>query len=515
MSSGWSRRTFLEMGILSMAGAAGRRPSARSVMASTSTAGPAAQGSTRDGIWRTGVADLVTSIRRREVSCVEVIDSHLQRIAAVNGSVNAVTAVLEEQARRAAEAADRALAQGALVGPLHGVPMTVKENVDLAGTATTEGVVALRDNVAREDSPHVAQLRRAGAIPIARTNLPDLGLRWHTDSSLQGATRNPWNASLTPGGSSGGDGVAVATGMTPLGLGNDYGGSLRYPAQCCGIATIRPSRGRVPFFSASQIRHEWPLTLQLFAVQGPLARRVRDVRLALAHMSSFDARDPWWTPAPLRGPRVSRPLRVALTVDPGSRGVDPDVAAGVRAAARALSDAGYDVTEAAPPVVTEAAQLWMQLVADEIRAIVADGVATIASSDAVAFLKHFLAANPSADPNGYMTGLARRNAIQRQWSMFFERFSLIVGPISTSQPFPVGHDLTSIEAVRGILESMRLVLSVSLLGLPAVAVPVGLARGIPQGVQIIGPLYREDLCLDAAEVIENASSALAPIDPRA
>lgn len=514
MSSEWTRRMFLELGILSMADVARRSVFAQAMVEPSSLVRHALQSSTGDEIWRMGVTDLVSVIRRREVSCMEVIDGHLQRIQAVNGSVNAVTVVLEEQARQAAKAADLALAQGVVTGPLHGVPMTVKENVDLEGSSTTEGVVGLRDNVAREDSPHIAQLRRAGMIPIARTNLPDLGLRWHTDSGLRGVTRNPWSASLTPGGSSGGDGVAVATGMTPLGLGNDYGGSLRYPAQCGGIATIRPSRGRVPFYSASQSNHEWSLTLQLFAVQGPMARSIQDVRLVLAHMSGYDARDPWWTPAPLRGPAVKRQLRVALTVDPGSRGVDPDVAAGVQAAARALSDAGYAVEEVPPPAVLEAAQLWNQLVADEIRETVVNEVATIASPDAVTFLSHFLAANPRRDPNAYIVGLARRNSIQRQWSMFFERFSVIVGPISTSQPFPVGHDLGGIDAVREILESMRLVLSVSLLGLPAVAVPVGLARGIPQGVQIIGPMYREDLCLDAAEVIESAFRAVAPIDPK-
>lgn len=513
MTTSWSRRMFLELGVLSLVDGARRQAFGRPIfdpgvlLSRTSHASP-------DEIWRMGVADLAAAIRRRDVSCAEVIDSQLRRIGVVNSSVNAITVVLEEQARRAAEAADQAIARGVATGPLHGVPMTVKENVDVAGSSTTEGIARLRDNEARDDSPHIAQLRRAGAIAIARTNLPDLGLRWHTDSGLRGATHNPWDASLTPGGSSGGDAVAVATGMTPLGLGNDYGGSLRYPAQCCGIATIRPSRGRVPFFSASQINHEWPLTLQLFAVQGPMARSIRDLRLVLGHMSGHDARDPWWTPAPLRGPAVDQPLRVAVTVDPAARGVDPDVAAGVQAAARALSDAGYVVEEVTPPAVPEAAQLWNQLVADEIRETVANDVATLASPDAVNFLNDFLAVTPARNTNAYVVGLAQRNSIQRQWSVFFDRYTVMLGPVSTSQPFTVGEDLGGVDAVRQMLESMRLVLSVSLLGLPAVVVPVGLARGVPQAVQIIGPMYREDLCLDAAEAIEGSFPAVAPIDPR-
>jgi amidase len=469
--------------------------------------------SSSDRLWHMGATDLADAIRTRSVSCAEVMEAHLERIHAVNGVCNAVTSILEESARRAAVDADRGLVRGTSVGPLHGVPMTIKENVDLRGSATTEGIIALRNNIAAADSPHVHQLRQAGAIPIARTNLPDLGLRWHTESALHGATRNPWNPGLTPGGSSGGDAVAVATGMAPLGIGNDYGGSLRYPAQCCGVATIRPSRGRVPFYSAGQRSNEWGLTLQLFAVQGPLARRIRDVRLALHHMSGSDARDPSWVPAPLLGRAGASPVRVALTSDPGGRGVDVGVAAGVRAAAAALADAGYVVEEIDPPSVLQAAQLWNQLVADELHAV-AEQVAAVAGSEALAFLDHFLAVNPRRDLNGYMTDLAVRNSIMREWNQFLERYPLILGPVSTAPPFPVGFDLTAVDAARTMLESMRLVLSISLLGLPAVAMPAGIHLGMPQAVSLIGPMYREDLCLDAAEVVEQALGVVTPIDPR-
>jgi len=175
-------------------------------------------------LWKIGATDIANAIRKRIVSSQEVVQAHLERIKAVNGTLNAVTIVLEEEALRAAKEADMALNKGAVVGPLHGIPMTIKENIDLAGSPTTAGVVAYKNRVAQVDAPHIAQLKRAGAIPIARTNLPDMGLRWHTDSGLRGATRNPWDSSLTPGGSSGGEAVALATGMTPLGLGN-YGTS--------------------------------------------------------------------------------------------------------------------------------------------------------------------------------------------------------------------------------------------------------------------------------------------------
>ncbi len=197
-------------------------------------------------LWRWSAADLAQAIRTKQTSSREVVQAHLGRIAAVNDSIRAVTAVLDESALAAADAADRAVAAGEPLGPLHGVPITVKENIDLTGSANTEGAVALKDAVPPVDAPHVAQMKAAGAIPIGRTNLPDFGLRWHTDNELHGATRNPWNPARTPGGSSGGEAAALATGMTPLGMGNDYGGSLRWPSQCCGTAAIRPSLGRVP-----------------------------------------------------------------------------------------------------------------------------------------------------------------------------------------------------------------------------------------------------------------------------
>lgn len=510
MPDNWTRRAFLELlGGVPWLGAVGCRTTTSRIPAGMQ----AGSSSSSDRLWRMGASELADAIRTRAVSCAEVVEAHLERIHAVNGHCNAVTSVLAASARREAVEADRALVRGSAVGPLHGVPMTVKENVDLSGSATTEGVIALGSNVVAADSPHVHQLRHAGAIPIGRTNLPDLGLRWHTESGLHGATHNPWNALLTPGGSSGGDAVAVATGMTPLGIGNDYGGSLRYPAQCCGVASIRPSRGRVPFHSAGQRRNEWGLTLQLFAVQGPIARNIRDLRLALEHMSGPDASDPSWVPAPLRGRAGASPIRVAVTIDPGGRGVDGGVAEGVQAAAAALADAGYVVEEVDPPAVLEAAQLWNQLVADELHTV-AEQVAGIAAPEAVAFLNLFLAVNPRRDPSGYMRDLAVRNSIMREWNQFLARYPLVLGPVSTQPPFAVGYDLIGEGAVRAMLESMRLVLSISLLGLPAVAMPAGTHLGVPRGVQLIGPMYREDLCLDGAEVVEQSLGALTPIDPR-
>src|SRR5215470_18022566 len=227
-------------------------------------------------LWGKGAVELAAMIRGRQVSSREVIQAHLDRIEAVNPHLNAIVRLLPD-ALAAADAADQAVADGAPLGPLHGVPFTVKENIDLAGTPTTQAIPALAEAVAPVDAPQVERLRAAGAIPIGRTNLPDFGLRVHTDSALHGLTRNPWNSQRTAGGSSGGEAAALATGMTPLGLGNDLGGSLRNPAHCCGVASIKPSVGVVPGGTVIP-PEDMPISFQLMAVEGVMARRVADVR---------------------------------------------------------------------------------------------------------------------------------------------------------------------------------------------------------------------------------------------
>jgi amidase len=194
-------------------------------------------------LWHMSATELADVISTRQASSREVVEAHLRRIEAVNPSINAVTIVLADQALEAARAADRAVVGGGDLPPLHGVPFTIKANIDLAGTPTTHGTKALAEAFPDVDAPHVERLRAAGAIPIGRTNLPDFAIGWHTDSELWGATVNPWDRSRTAGGSSGGEAAAVATGMSPLGLGNDTGGSLRVPAQRPLAPTINSKLG--------------------------------------------------------------------------------------------------------------------------------------------------------------------------------------------------------------------------------------------------------------------------------
>src|SRR6266478_2740366 len=297
-------------------------------------------------IWQLSASELAQRIARRQLSSVEVVDAHLARIDEVNPALNALVRVLADEARAGAALADKKLAAGEAVGPLHGVPFTVKENIDMVGLPTTWGVPALAQAVVPADAPVVERMRAAGAIPIGRTNLPDMALRVHTNSSLHGLTRNPWHPGRTAGGSSGGEAAALASGMSPIGLGNDIGGSLRNPANACGIASIRPSAGRVPDVMSVPAEDRL-LAVQLMNVQGPMARRVADVRLGLRVLMGAHPRDPWSIDAPFDGPPLAPPIRVAVMPEPPGGGTDAKVAATVRRAAQALADAGYVVEEPA------------------------------------------------------------------------------------------------------------------------------------------------------------------------
>src|SRR6516162_2472700 len=338
-------------------------------------------------LWRKSAVELAAMIRDREVSSREVIQAHLDRVEAVNPHLNAIVRLLPEQALAAADAADRAVADGTRLGPLHGVPFTVKENIDLAGTPTTQAVPALAEAVSPVDAPQVERMRAAGATPLGRTNLPDFGLRVHTDSALHGLTRNPWNPQRSPGGSSGGEAAALASGMSPLGLGNDIGGSLRNPANACGIASIRPSAGRIP--DAGYVPAEDRLlAVQLMQVQGPMARRVADVRLGLRVLMGAHPRDPWSIDAPFEGPPLARPIRVAVLAEPLGGSTDPKVAAVVRRAAQALADAGYVVEEACPPRYEDAVNCWTRLILGDFGSVL--GMLTpMMSAEATTFLNNF------------------------------------------------------------------------------------------------------------------------------
>jgi amidase len=462
--------------------------------------------------WRMSATELAAAIRSKKITSQEVIEAHLRRIAEINPSINAIPVVLAEQALEVAKAADRVVATGGELPPFHGVPFTVKGNIDLAGTPTTLGLKALTGAYPRLDAPSVERLKAAGAIPLGRTNIPSMAVRWHCESELWGATVNPWDRSRTPGASSGGEAAALATGMSPLGLGSDGLGSLRWPAQCCGITVLKPTLGRIPDATSAGLEDQ-PIGFQLTAVVGPMARRVADLQTAFAVLAGPSWRDPWSTPAPLRGPGFPQPLRVALVSDPAGHGTAKQVQDGVRRAAKALGDAGYLLEEIEPPAIDLAADAALAMLnTPEFRA----GwqvVSQIWPADTVRFLSAFYEVAGNADPVTSMQSFVTRQSLLRAWGAFQQTYPLIIAPIFTDIPFVVGTDLDEgrvAETIRG----MRMTIAVNALGLPAVALPVGVEDGLPQAVQVIGPRYREDLCLDAAAAIEGRVGIFTPIDPR-
>lgn len=472
-----------------------------------------------DDIWRWSADRTARAIRTGAITSREATESCLARIEAVNPTVNAVVDVLADDALAAAEAADRALRDGAAAGPLHGVPVTVKINVDYAGRATTNGVVAFRDLLAPADSATVANFRKAGAVIVGRTNVPAFSTRYFTDNELHGRTLNPWAPDRTPGGSSGGAAAAVAAGMGPIGHGNDRAGSVRYPAYACGVYGLRPSVGRVPEFNATA-GEERGLSSQITQVQGPLARTVQDVRLGLAALAARDPRDPWWVPAATDARPVPRPVRVAMFAGADGVETDPAVTGAVRAAGRALANAGYRVEEVAPPRFAEVAGMFWSLLMTEERAATANEKAASTrgiqeyGDEAVKRARGATAA--CATPYGfddYIRALARRSTILRDWQIFMEDHPLILMPVSWKLPYPIDHDQKGEDAVREMLAAHTPMLAISVLGLPGLAVPTGLAVGVPVGVQLVGGRFQEELCLQAGEAIEAQMPMALPVDP--
>jgi amidase len=467
-----------------------------------------------DPIWRWSATRIAAAIRNRDISAREALDACLARMAAVNVRLNAVTVDLSQSARIAADRADRAVSKGEPLGALHGVPVTIKENVDQEGCATTNGVVGFQHIIARFDAPVVANWKRAGAVIIGRTNTPAFSFRLDTVNDLRGRTYSPWSKTHTPGGSSGGAAASVAAGITPLAHGNDIAGSVRYPAYACGLAGIRPSFGRVPSYNPTQAA-ERSLSSQLMSVQGPLARSVADVRLGLAAMAARDPRDPWWVPAPLEG--LPLPRRVAVVTAPADLGgakLHSHVAAAIAQAARWLADAGYEIVDEATPGFTRAKELWFEMQMPEFREYMLPVIEKEGDAGIRTAVRFKLENVPTSNPIAYMKALAERARLVRDWTLFMERVPLVLAPISSEPVYEHGFDIESAARTAALWRECATMMAVPVLGLPAVAVPTGLAGGLPMGVQIIGPRFREDLCLDGAEAIEARAGAVTPIDPK-
>jgi amidase len=463
-------------------------------------------------LWQLDASDLARKIRLGDVSSREVVTSCLARIHAVNGKLNAIVRRMDDEALVAADACDTARARGEALGLLHGVPVTTKINVDHRGHPTDNGAVALKDLIAPEDSPVVANLRKAGAVFIGRTNAPAFSMRIFSDNGLHGRTLNPLDKSITPGGSSGGAGAAVASGMGPIAHGNDIAGSVRIPAYCNGIIGLRTGLGRVPAYSTTTSLPR-SIGAQLMSTQGPLTRTVSDARLAFEVMAGGDPRDTRWVDAPLRGPFPHQPIRVALAPELPGGYTHPAQAEAVRAAGRHLSAAGYEVEEVLPPEAEEVARLWHVVGSGDVFRDVGPKIERMGDPDAVTTLRLWMELHPAPkDANVVLDAFAQRDRLVFAWQTFFQDWPLIVMPTLCDLPPPQGEDQT-LEGSRRILDSLRACLLSPLLGLAGLSIPVGRHGALRTGVQIIPARFREDMALDAGEVIEAAEGVIQPVDP--
>ena len=333
----------------------------------------------------------------------------------------------------------------------------------------------------------------------------------HTDSQLRGLTRNPWNPDVTAGGSSGGEASALASGMSPLGLGNDIGGSLRNPAHCCGIASIKPSAGVIPHAS-SLPPFESTIMFQLMAVQGVMARRVADVRAGLLAVAGPHRRDPLALPVTLDEPAPGATLRVALVAEPPGGETDAGIAAAVRAAADALADAGHVVEEAAPISYARVFELWAGLLMADI-SVLRTQLDGLMGDDGRRFLDFGNEGVQALDLAGVVGMHLERNAADLEWHSFLSDWDVLLTPTWTQPAFVHGADLTSADASMDVLVALRPVLPANLLGLPAAVVPCGIADGLPVGAQLTARRFGDLTALAAAQAVEDAIGPLTPIDP--
>ena len=461
-------------------------------------------------IWRLSASELVALIKSKKVSAKEAATAALARLDAVNPAINAVVDHKPQEVLAQAGAIDAAIARGEEVGALAGVPVTVKVNIDQAGFANTNGLKIQRDVIAATNSPVIDNLRKAGAVILGRTNCPAFSYRWFTTNLIHGDTKNPRDPTITPGGSSGGAGAAVAAGIGHIAHGTDIAGSIRYPAYACGVHGLRPTVGRVAAFNASL--PERPIGPQSSAVSGPLARTIGDLRIALAAMSGKDARDPWWVPAPLEGPAM--PKRAALCLAPDSLETAPEVQAAVIDAGKRLQRAGWTVEEIADtPPLREPAELQTKLwLGDGYEAQLA-AAEREGDPGALACLRGNKSKVFPFDADALSKTLTRRATLSRQWLQFFETYAVLLIPVSGELPFPDGLDRRDEASFARVWRAQLAQIAIPFMALPGLTVSTGLVGRVPVGVQVVSGRFREDLCLLAGEAIEAGGVPPAPIDP--
>lgn len=433
---------------------------------------------------------LARRIRRRDVSAREVVAAHLQRITEVEERINAVTERLDVEALAAADAADAALARGEAVGPFHGVPVTIKECLSLAGKRTTCGTPLLENYVPDRDATAVARLKAAGAIPIGRTNLPEWAMDMQSSNPLFGRTNNPWNLERTSGGSSGGEGAAIAAGVSPLGLGSDVAGSIRIPAHFCGVCGVKPTAGRVP------VTGHVPEAMYEYEQIGALARDIDDLAVALEVISGPDQLDPCTVPVPFDDARFDdlEGMHVAYMLGDGTIPVTRDTRDTILKAAGLAEELGAAVTEAMPPNLETILPVATALLGID-QLYVYEHVIKGHEEGMEPYLHALL---ELMDPDATVLDLAgavvQHRRLKRGVMQFFERYDLLLCPVLPIPAIPHGYrPMTQVDDREVMYFGVgTLTVLWNLTGNPALVVPMHVgAEGLPIGVQIVAPHWDE------------------------
>jgi amidase len=439
--------------------------------------------------WTLDATEIARRVQQGDLAPDAAADSCRARANALKPYLNAITLTPPEPA---AAPAGRAL---------DGVPVVTNENTDQRGAATTLGIAALRDNVAKEDAPLVRALRDDGAVFIGRGHTPDFSLRFDPDSSLHGRVVNPRYPALTAGGSSGGSAVAVASGMAPIAHGNDLGGSVRYPAYCCGVLGLKFSAGRGPAYNPS-LAAERPMLLDSMAQQGAFARSTADLALAAMTMMRGSRLDPWSLDA-VPPPATARDARpVAVLAAGGAEVWASAVADSLDRAAAALAARGVAVARIAAPDMSDVVQTWGRMLFAEVRALQVEAVRRHGGAEVNRVMDSYLEIFPAVETGELLRLMAHRSAVARRWTRLFERFRAVLAPVFTALPPPPGTDLAGTDAVAALVDAARFAIIGNLAGLPGLSLPIpGLGPG-PAAVQILGPRFADERILELAALIE-------------
>jgi amidase len=436
-------------------------------------------------------------VRERKISSVELIEAQLEQIGKINPAIHAVVDSLADSARQDARTADAKLARGEPCGPLHGVPISIKDSIDVRGTKCTAGTLGRKNATpAAQDATLVARLRAAGAIPIAKTNLPDLLFAFESDNLIYGRTNNPYDLTRTAGGSSGGESALIAACGSPLGLGSDAAGSVRLPAGFCGIASIKPTSGRLPRTGHVPPAGGW---IEALWQIGPMARYTEDLVLAMQLLAGEDGIDFTSPPVPLVPANEVSAMRIAFFTDNGFARCSAEVVEAVQRCARCLESAGARVEECRPPGVEEAFDIEFGLLGadgvDGIDAYLREAGSTELHPLLTAWLDRMRPLRASASE--LATRWARWDEYRSSMARFFERYDAILCPLYTQPALKHGDSVKP-----GNFEGFSYTMAWNVAGAPAATVRCSEADGLPINVQVVAKPWRELTALAICQMIE-------------